>query len=114
LRSQLEQRFAPLPAEVIKQLEQADAEQLMRWGTRVADARSLDDVFGNGDASPAAAPAVAGLRTATVWERGYAPRPRAQKRDNLDPIQPPEVETTHESRRAAALPHRQPTGRCRT
>jgi hypothetical protein len=56
LRTQLEQRFAPLPAEVIKRLEQADAVQLMRWGTRIADARSLDEVFGNGDASPAAAP----------------------------------------------------------
>jgi len=56
LRTQLEQRYAPLPAEVIKRLEQADAVQLMRWGTRIADARSLDEVFGNGDASPAAAP----------------------------------------------------------
>jgi len=57
LRTQLEQRFAPLPAALIERLEQADAEQLLRWGARVGEARTLDDVFADeGDDESAATP----------------------------------------------------------
>ncbi|MBK1632351.1 hypothetical protein CKO31_16730 [Thiohalocapsa halophila] len=56
LRTQLEQRFAPLPAALIERLEQADAEQLLRWGTRLNDAGSLDEVFADGDGQPPSTP----------------------------------------------------------
>jgi len=55
LRAQLEQRVAPLPAARIEQLEQADAEQLLRWGKRLNDARSLDEVFADGNTQPPSA-----------------------------------------------------------
>ena len=54
LRGQLEQRFAPLPPEIIERLEQADADQLMRWGERFSFARTLDDIFDPADQRPAA------------------------------------------------------------
>jgi hypothetical protein len=54
LRGQLEQRFAPLPPEIIERLEQADADQLMRWGERFSFARTLDDIFEATDEPPAA------------------------------------------------------------
>jgi hypothetical protein len=56
LRTQLEQRFAPLPAALIKQLEQADPEQLLRCGTRLKDAGSLEEAFADGDGQPPSTP----------------------------------------------------------
>jgi len=49
VRDQLEARFGPLPPAILKRLEAADAEQLRAWGRRVLDARSIDEVFGDGD-----------------------------------------------------------------
>jgi hypothetical protein len=45
LRGQLEQRFAPLPAEIIERLNQADGDQLLRWGERFPNATTLGDIF---------------------------------------------------------------------
>jgi len=52
LRNHLAQRFAPLAPVLVERLEQADAEQLLRWGARINHARSLDDVFAEGDDEP--------------------------------------------------------------
>jgi len=45
LQRQLARRFGPLPSDVIAQLGTATTEQLERWGDRVLDAASLEDVF---------------------------------------------------------------------
>jgi hypothetical protein len=45
LQRQLARRFGPLPSDVVAQLGTATTEQLERWGDRVLDAASLDDVF---------------------------------------------------------------------
>ncbi len=45
LQRQLARRFGPLPSAVVAQLGSATAEQLERWGDRVLDAASLDEVF---------------------------------------------------------------------
>jgi hypothetical protein len=45
LQRQLARRFGPLPSDVVAQLGSATTEQLERWGDRVLDAASLDDVF---------------------------------------------------------------------
>jgi hypothetical protein len=49
VRGQLEQRFGPLPEPILDRLDQADAEQLVAWGQRVLDARTLDEVFAGED-----------------------------------------------------------------
>lgn len=41
----LEQRFGALPATAQAALDQADTDQLLRWGERVLTAASLDDLF---------------------------------------------------------------------
>ena len=48
-RGQLERRFGPLPAETIERLERAEPDVLLAWSLRVLDARSLDEVFADGD-----------------------------------------------------------------
>jgi hypothetical protein len=45
VRGQLEQRFGPLPQSVLERLDQAGAEQLVAWGQRVLDARTLEEGF---------------------------------------------------------------------
>ena len=45
LQRQLARRFGPLPSDVVAQLGTATTEQLERWGDRVLDAASLEDVF---------------------------------------------------------------------
>lgn len=45
LQRLLARRFGPLPSDVIAQLGAATTEQLERWGDRVLDAASLEDVF---------------------------------------------------------------------
>jgi hypothetical protein len=45
LQRLLVRRFGPLPSDVVAQLGTATTEQLERWGDRVLDAASLDDVF---------------------------------------------------------------------
>ena len=45
LQRQLARRFGPLPSDVIAKLGTATTEQLERWGDRVLDAASLEDVF---------------------------------------------------------------------
>jgi hypothetical protein len=49
VRGLLEQRFGPLPESVLDRLDQADADQLVAWGQRVLDARTLDEVFAGED-----------------------------------------------------------------
>jgi hypothetical protein len=56
LRDQLEQRFAPLSPEVVRRLDEADEDQLLRWGARFADARSLDELFGDAESPGSADP----------------------------------------------------------
>ncbi|MCO5165391.1 MAG: hypothetical protein M9894_03360 [Planctomycetes bacterium] len=46
LRGQLEEKFAPLPADVQERLARASARQLEGWGREVLRARKLADVFG--------------------------------------------------------------------
>ncbi len=41
----LEQRFGPLPDEVLRRLESATPETLERWGLALLKARTLDEVF---------------------------------------------------------------------
>jgi predicted transposase YdaD len=41
----LARRFGPLPAEAEKRVAQAEATELQRWGLRLLDAASLDEVF---------------------------------------------------------------------
>ena len=45
LQRQLARRFGPLSSDVVAQLGTATTEQLERWGDRVLDAASLEDVF---------------------------------------------------------------------
>jgi hypothetical protein len=45
LRKQLQQRFGALPTDVAARLEEADADTLDAWGSRVLTAASLADVF---------------------------------------------------------------------
>jgi hypothetical protein len=45
LQRQLARRFGPLPSDVVAQLGTATTEQIERWGDRVLDAASLEDVF---------------------------------------------------------------------
>jgi hypothetical protein len=45
LQRQLVRRFGPLPSGVVAQLGSATTAQLERWGDRVLDAASLDEVF---------------------------------------------------------------------
>ena len=45
LQRQLVRRFGPLPGELAARISSATTEQLERWGDRVLDAASLDDVF---------------------------------------------------------------------
>jgi len=45
LQRLLVRRFGPLPSDVVAQLGSATTTQLERWGDRVLDAASLDDVF---------------------------------------------------------------------
>jgi hypothetical protein len=49
VRGLLEQRFGPLPESVLDRLDQADADQLVAWGHRVLDARTLEEVFAGED-----------------------------------------------------------------
>jgi hypothetical protein len=49
VRGLLEQRFGPLPEPILDRLDQADADQLVAWGQRVLDARTLDEVFAGED-----------------------------------------------------------------
>jgi hypothetical protein len=44
----LEERFGPLPPELVERLESADPGQLTAWGKRLLDARTLDQVFADG------------------------------------------------------------------
>ena len=45
LVKQLEQRFGPLPDEVLRRLETAAPELLEQWGLALLAARTLDEVF---------------------------------------------------------------------
>ncbi|MFO7639714.1 MAG: DUF4351 domain-containing protein [Candidatus Competibacteraceae bacterium] len=45
LQRQLVRRFGPLPSGVVTQLGSATTAQLERWGDRVLDAATLDEVF---------------------------------------------------------------------
>lgn len=47
LQRQLTRRFGALPNEVIVQIAGATSAQLERWGDRVLDAHTLDEVFSN-------------------------------------------------------------------
>ena len=42
---QLESRFGPLPAAILRRLEQATDEETKRWAVRVLDAASLEEIF---------------------------------------------------------------------
>lgn len=45
LQRLLVRRFGPLPGDLVAHIGSATTEQLERWGDRVLDAASLDDVF---------------------------------------------------------------------
>jgi len=45
LRSQLESRYGPLPKWVEEKLSTADSQTLERWGIKLLDAQSIDEVF---------------------------------------------------------------------
>jgi len=45
LKALLIRRFGPLPAEYVARLESASSEQLMVWGEKILDARTLSDIF---------------------------------------------------------------------
>ncbi|HET9208767.1 MAG TPA: DUF4351 domain-containing protein [Thermoanaerobaculia bacterium] len=47
LVSQLESKFGLLREEVRQRVSAADADQLLDWGKRLLDARSLNEVFGS-------------------------------------------------------------------
>ncbi len=42
----LASRFGDLPQSVQERVQQADVSQLERWGDRLLDARTLEDLFG--------------------------------------------------------------------
>jgi predicted transposase YdaD len=42
----LASRFGDLPQSVQERVQQADVSQLERWGERLLDARTLEDLFG--------------------------------------------------------------------
>jgi hypothetical protein len=48
LRRQLQRRFGVLPETIDTRLSQASLAQLETWGDRVLDAKSLNEVFGEG------------------------------------------------------------------
>ena len=41
----IEQRFGPLPAELVERVQHANMETLSRWALRVNMSNSLDEVF---------------------------------------------------------------------
>jgi hypothetical protein len=45
LLRQFERRFGTLPGNVIERIEKASSDDIDRWGTRILDADSLDDIF---------------------------------------------------------------------
>ncbi|MBF0626844.1 MAG: DUF4351 domain-containing protein, partial [Magnetococcales bacterium] len=45
IRHQLTRRFGTLPATIQQKIAQADSSSLERWGDRLLDAGSLDEVF---------------------------------------------------------------------
>jgi hypothetical protein len=45
LQRLLARRFGPLPSDLAARISSATTEQLERWGDRVLDAASLDEVF---------------------------------------------------------------------
>ena len=45
LQRQLARRFGPLPAGIVERIASASCADLERWGERVLDAASLDEVF---------------------------------------------------------------------
>ena len=45
LRSQFELRFGALPGWAIERLQKADTETIDRWGRRIFDAQTLEDVL---------------------------------------------------------------------
>jgi len=44
----LRRRFSEVPAEIEARIAKASVEALQRWGMRVLDAGSLDEVFADG------------------------------------------------------------------
>jgi hypothetical protein len=46
LQRLLARRFGPLPAAIVERIAAASCADLERWGERVLDAASLDEVFG--------------------------------------------------------------------
>jgi predicted transposase YdaD len=49
LSKQLERRFGPLPESLVARLEAAGSAELERWGVRLLAARSLEEVFAEGE-----------------------------------------------------------------
>lgn len=41
----LDRRFGPLPDSVKQRISATDADTLLRWGERLLDAKSLEDIF---------------------------------------------------------------------
>ncbi|MBF0627032.1 MAG: DUF4351 domain-containing protein [Magnetococcales bacterium] len=49
---QLTRRFGPLPAIIQEKIAQADSTSLERWGDRLLDAGSLEEVFADDSQGP--------------------------------------------------------------
>jgi hypothetical protein len=64
---QLVHRFGTLPESVTRRVDGANTEELVRWGKRILNAPSLDDVF----ASPQPPPSLEELLRPEVFKQGY-------------------------------------------